>query len=80
MPTSRQHIPTPKRHTNLRLDVTPLSWRLQSYQEIVQSLAHRDDSIGHLLDFPEPTHCQLSRTREFGQLTIAGKVVDHPES
>lgn len=40
--------------TDLRLDVFPSSRSLELNELVVQLLSHRDDPVGHLLDFAQP--------------------------
>ena len=64
--------------TDLRLDVSPLSRRVELDQLVVQLLSHGNDSVSHSLDLAEPdvsgiremlvtltTPCSGSRRREW---------------
>lgn len=41
-------------HTNLGLDMSPIPRSLELDKLVVELLPHRDDPIGHLLDFAQP--------------------------
>lgn len=62
-----------RKHADLRLDVTPLSRRVQLDEVVVQALTHRDDTVSHTFDLAKPLLVELGGAKDLGDDQGAAK-------